>query len=77
MTRSPVCLPPIVNVGEIYDLLTIHKFNCFPIIDDEQNDILLGTVLRKVLTLFDAMLCYNIGNLLLYTTYILCRFCVP
>jgi CBS-domain-containing membrane protein len=49
MTPNPICLQPVVSVGELYDCLKAVKHNCFPIVDVKHGDILVGTVLRKVL----------------------------
>lgn len=49
MTREIVSVSPIVHVGELYDMLVTNTFNCFPVIDEESNGILIGTVLRKVI----------------------------
>jgi chloride channel 7 len=49
MTVKPLCLKPVVRVGEVYDLLLKRKHHCFPIVDENDNFVLCGTVTRKVI----------------------------
>ncbi len=49
MTKSPVCLRPIVKAGEACDFLKKYRHNCFPIVLEDENDALGGTISRKAL----------------------------
>jgi hypothetical protein len=52
MTKRPICLPPIVTVGEVYDVLRKRRHHCFPVaaVDSKGNPtgVLIGSVARKV-----------------------------
>ena len=52
MTKSVVCFPPIVSVGEVFDVLQQRQHHCFPVTavdaDGDSTGVLLGTVARKV-----------------------------
>ena len=54
MARDPVCLPPIVKVGKVFDLLRERKHHCFPVVaqgpSEETSGVMVGTVARKILT---------------------------
>lgn len=47
MTREPACLPAIVSVGEVFDMLSCLCHNSFPIINS--SGVLMGVIYRKVL----------------------------
>ncbi|KAJ1434290.1 chloride channel [Ochromonadaceae sp. CCMP2298] len=49
MTKRPFYLLPIMKVGDIYDVLEKAKHNCYPIVASDENNQLLGTVLRKTI----------------------------
>ena len=49
MTVKPLCLKPVVRVGEVYDVLMKRKHHCFPIVDENDNFVLCGTITRKVI----------------------------
>ena len=34
MTPDPICLRPVVRVGEVYDTLMSAKHHCFPVVTD-------------------------------------------
>mmetsp|Transcript_31009 Transcript_31009/g.40954 ORF Transcript_31009/g.40954 Transcript_31009/m.40954 type:complete len:814 (+) Transcript_31009:234-2675(+) len=50
MSVDVKCLRPVEKVGVIYDLLTDCSHNCFPVVDIKSGSVLVGTVLRKLLT---------------------------
>ena len=63
MTKWPICVKPVVRVGEIYDTLQEMKHHCFPVVIDNSNisstihnnkdiddtNTLYGTITRKVI----------------------------
>ena len=49
MTKKPVCLRPVVRVGDVYDMLKKARHHSFPIIDEKDDMALSGVVSRKVL----------------------------
>ena len=49
MTTAPICLLPVVRVGEVYDMLCQNKHHCFPVLDDNDGNIFCGTIMRKVI----------------------------
>jgi len=51
MSPDVKCLRPIEKVGVIFDLLTDCNHNCFPVVDTKNKGVLVGTVLRKLLTM--------------------------
>ncbi len=46
MTTDPLCLPPVVRVGAIRNVLEEVSFNGFPVIDPETK-CMIGLILRK------------------------------
>ena len=42
------CFRSVIRVGEALDVLTSVSHHCFPIVDEDEGGILLGTILRKV-----------------------------
>ena len=49
MTTPPICLLPVVRVGEVFDMLSRAKHHCFPVVDDKDGNIFCGTIMRKVI----------------------------
>jgi chloride channel 7 len=49
MTKRPICLRPVVRVGDVYDMLCAVRHHCFPIVDERDGNVLCGTVTRKVI----------------------------
>ena len=49
MSKDPVCLPPVVRVGDVYDILASARHHCFPIVDDKDGNTFCGTIMRKVI----------------------------
>ena len=49
MTARPICLLPVVRVGEVFDMLSRAKHHCFPVVDDKDGNIFCGTIMRKVI----------------------------
>jgi hypothetical protein len=62
MTKNPVCMQTVVNVGELVECLETVKHNCFPIVDTQHGDILVGTVLRKVLCMLLKVRAFSKSN---------------
>lgn len=54
MNPEPRCLPPLVRVGEVYDMLRSCRHESFPVVSNLGERQLAGTVLRRTLcmTLF-------------------------
>jgi H+/Cl- antiporter ClcA len=50
MTKRVVTVYPMMTVGAVWDMLQARaKHHCFPVVDDADDDVLLGTITRKVL----------------------------
>ncbi|KAG5178539.1 chloride channel protein 7 [Tribonema minus] len=49
MTTTVKCLRPIERVGYVYDALRNTEHDCFPVVDTQTGNVLMGTVLRKCL----------------------------
>jgi chloride channel 7 len=49
MTKSPICLRPVIRVGDVFDMLSNVEHHCFPIVDENDGNVLCGTVTRKVI----------------------------
>lgn len=49
MTLKPICLRPVVRVGEVFDMLQQVSHHSFPIVDEKDGGVLCGTVMRKVI----------------------------
>lgn len=49
MTSRPICLLPVVRVGEVFDMLLQYRHHCFPVVDDSDGHIFSGTIMRKVI----------------------------
>lgn len=49
LNKFPICLSKKVSLGEIYDLLFKVNHHCFPILDEDNNNIFYGTISRKIL----------------------------
>ena len=49
MSVDCLTLAPVACVGDVYSLLHSCEHECFPITDHHQDDILVGTILRKTL----------------------------
>lgn len=49
MTREIVTLPSVVQVGQVWQVLTSGGHHCYPICDEKEPGILQGTIARKVL----------------------------
>eukprot|EP00611_Tribonema_gayanum_P016725 TRINITY_DN2911_c0_g2_i4.p1 TRINITY_DN2911_c0_g2~~TRINITY_DN2911_c0_g2_i4.p1 ORF type:complete len:839 (-),score=229.88 TRINITY_DN2911_c0_g2_i4:151-2667(-) len=49
MTTTVKCLRPIERVGYVYDALRNTEHDCFPVVDTQSGNVLMGTVLRKCL----------------------------
>lgn len=68
MTRKPICFPPIVTVGKVYDVLRNRRHHCFPVVavDSRGNPtgVLMGSVARKVSTFFllPDLLCFCLDD---------------
>lgn len=54
MSAEPRMLPPLVRVGEVYDILRSCRHECFPVVSNLEERQLAGTILRRTLcmTLF-------------------------
>lgn len=50
MSRRVRCLRPLERAGDVFDTLQSCEHDCFPVVDDEGGDILVGTILRSVVT---------------------------
>ncbi|CAN0046378.1 unnamed protein product [Scytosiphon promiscuus] len=51
MSRRVRCLRPLERAGAVFDTLSACQHDCFPVVDDEGGDVLVGTILRKCLML--------------------------
>ncbi|CAN0559660.1 unnamed protein product, partial [Ectocarpus sp. 12 AP-2014] len=51
MSRRVRCLRPLERAGAVFDTLNACQHDCFPVVDDEGGDVLVGTILRKCLML--------------------------
>lgn len=49
MSKEVVCLRPIETVGAIMTVLRDYDHNCFPVVEDRDQRVLLGVVHRYVL----------------------------
>ena len=49
MTKRPRCMYPLMRVGECFDTLRAGKHHCYPVLEDKNSQVLLGTMTRKVL----------------------------
>lgn len=49
MSSSPICVKPMLKVGDAMDILSTAGHHCFPVIDDQDGDVFVGTITRKVL----------------------------
>lgn len=46
MTKEVVCLRPIEKVAAVMSALRDYDHNCFPVVEDREQRVLLGTVYR-------------------------------
>lgn len=46
MSRRVRCLRPLERAGAVLDTLSSCEHDCFPVVDDQGGDILVGTILR-------------------------------
>lgn len=46
MSRRVRCLRPLERAGAVFDTLNACQHDCFPVVDDEGGDVLVGTILR-------------------------------
>lgn len=46
MSRRVRCLRPLERAGAVFDTLSACQHDCFPVVDDEGGDVLVGTILR-------------------------------
>eukprot|EP01036_Dinobryon_divergens_P022196 gene22196-30436_t len=49
MTKDPIAVPPVINVGDIFDILKSSNHHCYPVVDANDGNILVGTITRKVI----------------------------
>eukprot|EP01032_Pedospumella_encystans_P012074 gene12074-13992_t len=49
MTKRPFYMLPVMRVGEFYDILIKAKHNCFPVVESDESNILVGSILRKTI----------------------------
>ncbi|CAM9297744.1 unnamed protein product, partial [Discosporangium mesarthrocarpum] len=47
MSRRVRCLRPVERAGTVYDVLSACEHGCFPVVDDREGDILVGTILSR------------------------------
>ena len=50
MSKEVVCLRPIESVEAIMSILRDYDHNCFPVVEDRDQRVLLGVVYRYVFT---------------------------
>lgn len=48
MSKEVVCLRPIETVAAVLSALRDYDHNCFPVVEDRDQRVLLGTVYRSV-----------------------------
>lgn len=46
MSRRVRCLRPMERAGAVFDTLSACEHDCFPVVDDQGGDVLVGTILR-------------------------------
>lgn len=49
MTKRPKYVTPIMTVGKLYDILKQGRHHCYPVVDEKDSKVLVGTVMRKVI----------------------------
>eukprot|EP01038_Epipyxis_sp_PR26KG_P004229 gene4229-6005_t len=48
MTKKPYYMLPVMRVGEAFDVMRKQKHHCYPVVDDKDDNVLVGTIMRKV-----------------------------
>ena len=49
MVDNPTNLEPVMQIGDLLDILSSCSYHCFPVVENRLNNVLVGTISRKVL----------------------------
>lgn len=63
MSKPVICMKPVMRVGMCLALVKQGKHHCYPVIDDQEDNVIVGTITRKVICTLLRHKAFSIGAL--------------